>query len=557
MAYVYKEKTQNEILISNIIQEPFWRLNIPVLEGSITKDQSQTSENKNQDEQSSASEKSSKQDHPREDETKEDCESSAQDQTEEHSEQDQLEQEREDDYQIAHPFTHSGAVILTKQEMNLKFEQLPKDAALWIEEDGKKRKVELTQDELSISFNTDLVKATLVDAQGNVLRKWSILCLAQEDGSFNDLILEGKEEQQDSQSSSLQEPSELDSSLEQQDTSQSEAHMDSSAPNNSDDPLEEPLENPQQSPPEQTNPFPEEGSNDTQIQQQQAPIESPPSVPQPPIQSPPKQDVVIDNSIHANNSLTHSNDEVLTVKPEKCEIKLSVDQKTFMAGQKVFTQNLADVQIVVSKGTILSTEIISHDTKQTYSSFQEAAKAEQSGTFDIKATILNDNLQQQAHWTLIQVGNAIATSTTKQGKKVDIVYQMDEQGKFSVQSKSQNQKIQLYRKFEPLNNKEIQSGENLRLYLDKEPGTYQVQINGQKTDVDMEKDELGQAYLPIETKTGTNTIQLFKDGQEVFSQEIFTKATSHLNTILIAGASLFVAFMIALFVYKRKGEVCG
>lgn len=134
---------------------------------------------------------------------------------------------------------------------------------------------------------------------------------------------------------------------------------------------------------------------------------------------------------------------------------------------------------------------------------------------------------------------------------------MDEQGKFTAQSKSQNQKIQLYRKFEPLNNKEIQSGENLRLYLDKEPGNYQVQINGQKTDVDMEKDELGQAYLPIETKTGTNTIQLFKDGQEVFSQEIFTKATSHLNTILIAGASLFVAFMIALFVYKRKGEVCG
>ena len=556
MAYIYKEKTQNEILISNIIQEPFWRLNIPVLEGSITKDQSQMSEIENQDEQSSASEKSSEQAHPREDETKEDCESSMQDQTEEQSEQDQSKQEQEDDYHIAHPFTHSGAVILTKQEMNLKFEQLPEDAALWIEEDGKKRKIELTQDELSISFNTDLVKATLVDAQGNVLRKWSILCLAQEDGSLNDLILEDKEEQQDSQSSSLQEQSELDSSLEQQDTSQSGVNMDSSTANESDDPLEEPLENPQQSPPEQSNPFPEEGSNDTQIQQE-APIESPPSLSQRPIQAPPKQDVVIDIPINSNNSLTHSNDEVLTVKPEECEIKLSVDQKTFTAGQKVFTQNLADVQIVVSKGTLLSTEIISHDTKQTYSSFQDAAKAEQSGTFDIKATILNDNLQQQAYWTLIQVGNAIATSTTKQGKKVDVVYQMDEQGKFTAQSKSQNQKIQLYRKFEPLNNKEIQSGENLRLYLDKEPGNYQVQINGQKTDVDMEKDELGQAYLPIETKTGTNTIQLLKDGQEVFSQEIFTKATSHLNTILIAGASLCVAFMIALFVYKRKGEVCG
>lgn len=225
MAYIYKEKTQNEILISNIIQEPFWRLNIPVLEGSITKDQSQMSEIENQDEQSSASEKSSEQAHPREDETKEDCESSAQDQTEEQSEQDQSKQEQEDDYHIAHPFTHSGAVILTKQEMNLKFEQLPEDAALWIEEDGKKRKIELTQDELSISFNTDLVKATLVDAQGNVLRKWSILCLAQEDGSLNDLILEDKEEQQDSQSSSLQEPSELDSSLEQQDTSQSGVNM--------------------------------------------------------------------------------------------------------------------------------------------------------------------------------------------------------------------------------------------------------------------------------------------------------------------------------------------
>lgn len=556
MAYIYKEKTQNEILISNIIQEPFWRLNIPVLEGSITKDQSQTSENENQDEQSSASEKSSEQAHPREDETEEDCESSAQDQTEEQSEQDQSKQEQEDDYHIAHSFTHSGAVILTKQEMNLKFEQLPEDAALWIEEDGKKRKIELTQDELSISFNTDLVKATLVDAQGNVLRKWSILCLAQEDGSLNDLILEDKEEQQDSQSSSLQEQSELDSSLEQQDTSQSGVNMDSSTANESDDPLEEPLENPQQSSPEQSNPFPEEGSNDTQIQQE-APIESTPSLSQRPIQAPPKQDVVIDIPINSNNSLTHSNDEVLTVKPEECEIKLSVDQKTFTAGQKVFTQNLADVQIVVSKGTLLSTEIISHDTKQTYSSFQDAAKAEQSGTFDIKATILNDNLQQQAYWTLIQVGNAIATSTTKQGKKVDVVYQMDEQGKFTAQSKSQNQKIQLYRKFEPLNNKEIQSGENLRLYLDKEPGNYQVQINGQKTDVDMEKDELGQAYLPIETKTGTNTIQLFKDGQEVFSQEIFTKATSHLNTILIAGALLCVAFMIALFVYKRKGEVCG
>lgn len=544
--YVYcqKNQSQHEILSNQVLQDPFWKLNFPVLEGSPAKDQFATSENdesKEQEIESSESIEQAQEDQSNK-EKQEENKTSVSDQSQE---EEDLSKKEDDDYQIAKPFTHSGAVILTQQEMNLKFEHLPEDAALWIEENGEKRKIELKQNELSIVLNTDLVKAYIVDDTGNVIRKWSILCLEQEDGSMNDLILDHKE-QEDSQLNSSQEDSGKDSSTKPQETSQTE----SSTSNESSESIkEEQLDQQDEVKTSQEDP--------QQVQTPQQELMDKPTV-SPQIPEKPTQEVYVPSQVEPYDKSDLQTDKISSVSKGESKIQLLTNQKTFTPGQKVFTQNLADVQLVVDQGTILNVEVISHETKQVYSSLQEAAKAEQAGTFDIKATVLDPNLQeQQANWTVIQVGGAIATSTTTQGKQVDIVYQMDEQGQLSAKSQSHNQKIQLYRKFEPLNTNTIQSGEQLRLYLDKDPGTYQVQINGTQTDVDMEKDELGQPYLPIEAKKGTNTIKLFKDGQEVFSQEIFANATMHFKPFLITGTAILITFAIALMVYRHRGEVCA
>lgn len=548
MAYVYSQKapSQNEAFISQIFHESFPILNIAVLEGSPAKDKAQSQANMDENERPMSSEKDA--------EDTQDQEESLQDsqnKTEEQSKEDELGKEKEDDYQIAEPFSQSGAVILTKQEMNLKFEHLPEDAKLWIEEDGEKRNVELDQNEISIAFNTDLVKAYIVDGKGNVLRKWSILCLEQEDGSINDLILD-QEEQQDSNSSVEQQESLQDSTTSQEESSQNDSSLDSSKPNEEQQPeqSEEPLTDDPPTSQEEVRP----------PQQEQPPVQQPQENQDPsqdlPIKPPIQEEVIRPNQIGPNNNQPSQSHEIPVVNQEECKIELQSNQKTFASGQKVFAQNLADVKLVADKGTILKVEVISQDTKQTYASLQEAAKSEQSGTFEVKATVLDHNLQeQQANWTVIQVGGTIATSTTTQGKQVDVVYQMDEQGQLSAQRKSHNQTIQLYRKFEPLKDKNIQSGEQLRLYLDKEPGNYQVQINGEPAEAHMEKDELGQPYIPIEAKTGSNTIQLFKDGQELFSQEIFANAQKHFKGYLIAATSVLIAFAIAFAVYKRRGQV--
>lgn len=550
MAYVYSQKAppQNEAVISQIFHESFPILNIAVLEGNPAKDKAQSQDNAHENERPMSSEKDAEDTQDQEDQSQEESLQDSQNQTEEQIKEDEL--EKEDDYQIAQPFTQSGAVILNKQEMNLKFEHLPEDAKLWIEEDGEKRNVELDQKELSIAFNTDLVKAYIVDGKGNVLRKWSILCLEEEDGSIKDLILE----QEDSNSSLEQQESLQDSSTSLEENSQNDSSMDSSEPNGEQQPNEE----------EQSEESEEPLTEDPLLQEEV----TPPQPEQPPEQQPqenpnlsqnrpaPQEEVARPNPIVPNRYQPSQSHEIPVVNQEECKIELQTNQKTFSSGQKVFAQNLADVKLVANKGTILKVEVISQDTKQTYASLQEAAKSEQSGTFEVKATVLDQNLQeQQANWTVIQVGGTIATSTTTQGKQVDVVYQMDEQGQLSAQRKSHNQTIQLYRKFEPLKDKNIQSGEQLRLYLDKEPGNYQVQINGKPAEAQMEKDELGQPYIPIEAKTGSNTIQLFKDGQELFSQEIFANAQKHFKGYLIAAASVLVAFAIAFTVYKRRGQV--
>lgn len=541
-AYVHMERaqSQNEILISQIIQDPLWKFNLPVLEGYETKEDQNSIESNNQKEDKSSSLEQSE-----EQQSQIDSHSLSQESTEELNSEivDEDQEKEEDDYQIAKPFTHSGAVILSKQEMNLKFENLPENAVLWIEENGEKRKVELNQNELSIALNEDLVKATIIDDQGKVLRKWSILCLEEED-SIKDLILD-LEDHSDSAMSSQQDQSIQEESKQDEDTTQDDSNEASDASE-----LNTSIESEQQTPAEdvqeQQDIQQDPGIDSTVVQE--VPVEV---SPKPDVWSPQQVDPNDMNQIQAN--VISSNDK----KDEEINIKLSANQKIFDSGQKVYIENLANAKLLVNGGTITKTEVISQETKQVYSSLQDAAKAEQSGTFDVIATVLDHNLQEiKANWTVIQVGVSVATSTTTQGKKLDMVYQMDEQGKLQVQSQSYDQTIQLYRKFEPLTNSKIRSGEQLRLYLDKEPGTYQVQINGQKTEATIQKDELGQPYLPIEAKKGTNTIQLYKNGEEVFSQQIFANSSIHFKHYLFVAAGVLIAFAIALTIYKRRGQLC-
>ncbi|MDO4664455.1 MAG: hypothetical protein Q4A59_06180, partial [Erysipelotrichaceae bacterium] len=110
MTYAYSQKAppQNEVFISQVFHESFPILNIAVLEGTPAKDKAQSQDNMDENEGSMSSEKDA--------EDTQDQEESLQDsqnQTEEDIKEDELGKEKEDDYQIAEPFTQSGAVILT------------------------------------------------------------------------------------------------------------------------------------------------------------------------------------------------------------------------------------------------------------------------------------------------------------------------------------------------------------------------------------------------------------------------------------------------------------
>lgn len=460
--------------------------------------------------------------------------------------------------EIAEPFRHSGAVILASKQMDLKFQKQPENCVLWIEENGEKRIIELNEKEITISLKEDLVRAYLQDDQGNILKKWSILCLDHDENLHADPALNLKEYEQEEDSSLSQEDSSSPQPIEPIPepvfiTSQTEGQQEEPDLNADSQASEDP--SPTEIPDEPSEPVEGADSADTpepalpQEPEEEAVADAQPASSRPDIWAPEQV---------APSELDQIRTNTIPIIPpisEKPQIQLVANQKRIDAGKSLYTRDLADLELGLTNGTMQSVEIHSLDTGQFYLSFKEASTSEPSGTFEVIAKYFDLSQQpHQARWTVVGIGEPVAATAAAQGRQVDTVYQVDEQGKLKAQSQSQEQKMQLYRGFEPIEAGTVQSGEELRLYLDKEPGIYEMEINGKKTEVEIRKDELGQPYLPVQPQKGTSTIQLFKNGEEVFSQDIVAHSRSHFWTLTVATAVLVLLIGAGVLFFRRHHQ---
>ena len=58
------------------------------------------------------------------------------------------------------------------------------------------------------------------------------------------------------------------------------------------------------------------------------------------------------------------------------------------------------------------------------------------------------------------------------------------------------------------------------MYVNDQPGTYQIRIDGQDIQTKVEQDELGQNYLSVPVRLGSSRLRVMRDGKTVYASDL-------------------------------------
>ena len=200
---------------------------------------------------------------------------------------------------------------------------------------------------------------------------------------------------------------------------------------------------------------------------------------------------------------------------------LKVDKRSVQAGNRLYIKDPSALQVHVDHGSLQALEVRSHASQKVYPDLEEAVAAEQNATFDVKAKIQTEDHQSSTvSWTVIPIGNPVQSELNTRSGQLNTVFTLSEEGKIVSHVQDKSSQPVLCRGFEPVGNQALTPGETLRMYVNDQPGTYQIRIDGQDIQTKVEQDELGQNYLSVPVRLGSSRLRVMRDGKTVYASDL-------------------------------------
>ena len=230
---------------------------------------------------------------------------------------------------------------------------------------------------------------------------------------------------------------------------------------------------------------------------------------------------------------------------------LKANKRSFQSGNRLYIKDPSALRVHVDHGSVQAMEVRSQQSNKVYPDLEEAVKAEKYATFDVKAKIQSEDKQiSQASWTVIPIGQPVQSQIETRNGRLDNTFALSEEGKVVAYQQEKRQQPILCRGFDPVKTDDVRPGETLRMYVDDKPGLYQVRINGKEIQTSLQKDELGQSYLPVPAKLGSTKLRVLRDGKTVYTGNL--ECSNPFRSLKLVGPVLGAAAGLILDVRRRK-----
>lgn len=251
---------------------------------------------------------------------------------------------------------------------------------------------------------------------------------------------------------------------------------------------------------------------------------------------PPSDQVGISSSLNKPEALLEpqkmaNNSTSSLLKPLVQELKKQATQplatvqqsnQILTQGDTLYVKDPNEIQVNVENGILQELKVRSKESRKTYTSLETAMDAEKQATFEMEVNLKSNDSDQisQAKWTIIPLGETIKQSVSLPTQEIEAFYTLENNGTLSSYRKATSpSNAILCRGFEPLENQSVYPGETLRVYVEEE-GDYDLSVNGKHQMIPVQRDELGQPYIPISVGSLKTDIALQKDGTMIYTQSL-------------------------------------
>ncbi len=209
------------------------------------------------------------------------------------------------------------------------------------------------------------------------------------------------------------------------------------------------------------------------------------------------------------------------VRQPSVSAALKVDKRSIQAGNRLYIKDPSALQVHVDHGSLQALEVRSQASQKVYPDLEEAVAAERNAAFDVKAKIQSEDHQSSTvSWTVIPIGQPVQSELNTRNGQINTVFTLSEEGKIVGHLQDKSSQPILCRGFEPVGDKSLTPGETLRMYVNDQPGTYQIRIDGQDIQTKIEQDELGQNYLSVPVRLGSSRLRVMRDGKTVYASDL-------------------------------------
>lgn len=231
---------------------------------------------------------------------------------------------------------------------------------------------------------------------------------------------------------------------------------------------------------------------------------------------------------------------------------LKSEGKEHASDQKLLVCDPSAIELVVENGTVTTQSYLSMDSGRRYASLEEALKNEEMPVVQLEASIAaEDGALSHNTWTLIPAGDFAQGGLNLKEAGWPARFEMNREGMLQMNSGALRlPQAMLCQGFEELGTQSVRQGEELRLYIDHPAEDLDLQLDGKSVDWMIEKDELGQTYIPIEASSDLDIVLCGSDGLiDSWSVQV---ARSNTGWLAAAAAGLGLLGLMGLRFRKRE-----